>query len=572
MSPQSAQPGRAPSRVPPRHRPVGRFASWALTRAARVGCSLAVLIAPLLVGALDAAGQTAASPRAAADRYTQREQDWRNGAVVYQVLVDRFAPSANLPAKRHLYAPPKTLRGWDEEPKPGHFVESAQVWSHEIDFWGGDLQSLRSRLDHVQGLGATVLYLNPIHLGYTNHKYDSLDFKAVSPEFGTREDVKALARDLHARGMKLVLDGVFNHMGRKAPRFLEAQRNPTSEAAQWFAFGPQYAGGARTWKEVQNLPELNLEHRPVRQHLWLAPDSVVRGYLRDGVDGWRLDTAYELGTTYLSEHTKAAHAEKPGSLVVGEIVNHPSGWMPAMDAVMNFHWRTLLLKLLKGEVTPTQAGRLIERTVQDVGIEPLLKSWMLLDNHDVPRVATAIAHEGRRRLAQTLQFTLPGSPNLYYGAEVGMTGGGDPAQRGPMRWDWVQPDHPELRWTRKLIQLRRSHRALRVGDFRLLDTQHLLAFERHTNRVADTVLVLANPSDQAVTETVALRNGMLMDDAPLQDALLAHEAHPQAAHRPEPLKVGAGFLTVTIAPWGVRVLTPLVPDPAKGYSVYKRIP
>ena len=505
-----------------------------------------------------AAPQTMAASRL--DPYTRRERDWRNGAVVYQVLVDRFAPSLELERKRALYAAPKTLRNWDEDPSPGRFVESAGVWSHEIDFWGGDLRSLRSRLSHVQALGATVLYLNPIHLGYTNHKYDSLDFKAISPEFGTREDLKALARDLHARGMKLVLDGVFNHMGRRSPRFLRAQAEPSSEQGRWFVFGPQYPGGARTWKNVQNLPELNLEHRPVREHLWLAPDSVVRGYLRDGADGWRLDTAYELGPQYLAELTRSAHAEKPGSLIVGEIVNHPSGWMPAMDAVMNFHWRTLLLKLVTGEIGAAQAGRLLELTVQDVGIEPLLKSWVLLDNHDVQRVATEIPHEGRRRLAQLLQFTLPGSPNLYYGSEVGMTGGWDPAQRGPMRWERVSDEHPEMRWTRTLTSLRQRHRALRVGDFRLLAGTRLLAFERHTDRVADTVLVVVNPSDQPVTESLAVRDGLLMDDAPLRDALGGSE-----------IKVGAGFIQISLPPWGTRVLAPVIDDPSQGYSVYKRV-
>ena len=232
-----------------------------------------------------------------------------------------------------------------------------------------------------------------------------------------------------------------------------------------------------------------------------------------------------------------------------------------MDAVMNFHWRTLLLKMVNGEIRPAHAGRLIERTLDDVGIEPLLKSWVLLDNHDVQRVATEIPHEGRRRLAQVLQFTLPGSPNLYYGSEVGMTGGWDPAQRGPMRWDLVRDDHPDMQWTRALTKMRQQHRALRVGDFRLMATEQMLAFERHTDRVADTVIVVANASDQAVTETVALRNGLLMDDAPLRDVLAPSE----------PIKVGAGYITVTLPPWGIRVLAPVVPDATHGYSVYKRV-
>jgi cyclomaltodextrinase len=185
---------------------------------------------------------------AQAGTFEERERDWRNGAVVYQVLVDRFAPAANLEAKRALYPAPKVLRRWEEEPRAGAYVEAAKVWSHEIDFWGGDLQSLRTRLGYVQGLGADVLYLNPIHLGYTNHKYDSLDFQAVSPEYGTRADVKALAADVHARGMKLVLDGVFNHMGRNSPAFVQAQADAKASTRDWFVFGPQFPGGARTWK------------------------------------------------------------------------------------------------------------------------------------------------------------------------------------------------------------------------------------------------------------------------------------------------------------------------------------
>ena len=111
------------------------------------------------------------------ETFTQREQDWRNGAIVYQVLVDRFAPSANLDAKRALYPAPKVLRGWAEVPTRGTDLPDAGINTHELDFWGGDFASLSSQLGYVQQLGADVLYLNPIHLAYTNHKYDALDFR-----------------------------------------------------------------------------------------------------------------------------------------------------------------------------------------------------------------------------------------------------------------------------------------------------------------------------------------------------------------------------------------------------------
>ena len=122
------------------------------------------------------------------------------------MIVDRFAPAANLDAKRALYPAPKTLRRWDETPARGRFLDAHKVNSHEIDFWGGDLASTTAKLGYVQSLGADVLYLNPIHLAYTNHKYDALDYNQISPEYGTRDDLKKLAVNLHGRQMKLVLE------------------------------------------------------------------------------------------------------------------------------------------------------------------------------------------------------------------------------------------------------------------------------------------------------------------------------------------------------------------------------
>lgn len=502
-------------------------------------------------------------PEATAATFLDRERDWRNGAIVYQVLVDRFAPSAQLEAKRRLYPAPKVLRDWSEVPQPGTYLSAARLNSQELDFWGGDLASLSSRLDYVQQLGADVLYLNPIHLAYTNHKYDALDFQEISPEFGDRADFIRLAADVHARGMKLVLDGVFNHMGRNAPIFQDALHNPASPWREWFTFGPQYEGSARVWTGYQNLPELNLENPAVRRYLYTAPDSVVRGYLRDGADGWRLDTAFELGHTYLRDLTDAAHEAKAGSLIVGEIVNYPDEWLQSLDAVMNFTLRHIVLDAAAGVIAPLTAGRRMDRLVADAGIEPLLKSWMVIDNHDIPRIASQVPKVAQRRLVQALQFTLPGAPNIYYGSEVGMVGGADPENRGPMRWDLVQADNQELVWIKRLIALRKQHRALRIGNFRLVDAERLLAFERYTDRALDTVVVLANPAGAAVTETVMIANADLMDATPMVDLLGAADAPPIGT-------IDAAFMTVTVPPETVLVLMPRE-RPLGGYSRYKRV-
>ncbi len=498
------------------------------------------------------------------ETFAQRERDWRNGAIVYQVLVDRFAPSARLDAKRRLYPAPKVLRDWSEVPQPGTYLADAQLNSQELEFWGGDLASLSSRLDYVQHLGADVLYLNPIHLAYTNHKYDALDFQQISPEFGDRQDFRRLALDVHARGMKLVLDGVFNHMGRNAPIFQDAITSPASVWCDWFAIGPQYAGGARVWTGYHNLPELNLENPAVRDYFYADPDSVVRSYLRDGADGWRLDTAYELGHTYLHDLTRAAHEEKPDSLIVGEIVNYPDAWLQSIDAVMNFTLRHLVLDAAAGVITPATAGRRIDRLVRDAGIEPLLKSWLVIDNHDIPRIATQVPKLSQRRVVQALQFTLPGAPNIYYGSEVGMVGGADPENRGPMRWDLVHADNPELVWIKQLISMRKQQRALRIGNFRLVESDRLLAFERYTERALETVVVLANPSGAAMTDRVLIANAGLMDDTPMVDLLSPKDEPPAGT-------VDAACMTVTVPAETVMVLMPHE-RALGGYSRYKRIP
>jgi cyclomaltodextrinase / maltogenic alpha-amylase / neopullulanase len=492
--------------------------------------------------------------------YEKREADWRNGAIVYQVLVDRFAPSASLDAKRTLYPAPKTLRAWKEEPRRGTYLEKEKLWSHEIDFWGGDIASTVSRLDHVQQLGAEVLYLNPVVLAYTNHKYDALDYNAVSPEYGTRDDIKKLAAETSKRGMKLVLDGVFNHMGRNSPKFQDAQASTTSPYRDWFVFGSHYEGGARTWWNAQNLPELNLENKAVSDHLWGAKDSVVRSYLRDGVDGWRLDVAFDIGFNHLEALTKVAHAEKEGSLVVGEIPNYPREWFPSVDGVMHFGLRKLMIASANREIDGPTFQRRAARMIGDADYEHILKSWLYLDNHDTFRLATSVPEAKARKLAQVLQFTLPGAVNLYYGSEVAMEGGDDPEMRGPMRWDRVAQNHPDLAWTKQLVTLRKANRALRVGEFRTAEASgNVIAFERHTDKAGDTVLVLINPAMTEVKTTVLVANSKLMDGDNLIDQLGGGT-----------YKLQSSMVETKLPPQTALVLKPRLTTP-DGYSNYKRV-
>jgi hypothetical protein len=173
-------------------------------------------------------------------------------------------------------------------------------------------------------------------------------------------------------------------------------------------WGPQYPGGARIWRDAQNLVELNLENPKVRDFVWGAPDSVVQSYLGQGVDGWRLDVGYDIGMAYLSELTAPRTRASPGSLVVGEIANYPKDWFPAVDGVIDFNLRLVVLGLANGEGDTRLGARMLEKIIGDAGTEPMLKSWLMLDNHDTFRLANTVPDPARRKLAQVLQFTAAG--------------------------------------------------------------------------------------------------------------------------------------------------------------------
>ncbi|MCE2882881.1 MAG: alpha-glucosidase C-terminal domain-containing protein [Planctomycetaceae bacterium] len=498
-----------------------------------------------------------------ADRFEARDLDWRAGAVVYQVFVDRFAPSADLAGKRALYPAPKRLRDWHETPAKGHFVPEAGVWSHEIDFWGGDLSSVRARLGHLEALSADVLYLNPIHAAYTNHKYDSADYLEVSPEYGSRADLRMLVGDAHARGLKVVLDGVFNHVGRRHRHFEEAMRDEHSPYRSWFFIGPQYPNGYRGWADVANLPDLHVERDEVRRHLWLDAGSAVRSYLRDGVDGWRLDVASDLGPHFLRELTQNAHEERPGSLVVGEIWNAPAGWDACLDGILNMQSRMTVLDYCRGRADgPTTAERLADM-VADAGIEFVLRCWTTLENHDTERLAGLVPDLAMRRIAHLLQATLPGAPNLYFGQEVGAAGGADPENRAPMRWDLVHDGNPEWTFVRELYRARRGMRALAKGDVTFLRTKGLLAFLRTTDRPLETVLVVANATDREVEEQVSVRDGRLMAGTNFRDSVGLGQSVPDA-------HVHMGFVTLKV-PARTACVMKIVPPAPGQHSPYKRM-
>lgn len=500
------------------------------------------------------------SARQPAEVYDARMADWRNHQVVYQVFVDRFFASSDPQKRANLYEAPRRLRPWNEQPKKGTYLADAGVWQHEIDFWGGDLRGVAEKLDYIQSLGANVLYLNPIFLAYTNHKYDATDYFQIDPQYGTRADFDALCAEAHRRGMRVVLDGVFNHTGKRSVWFQEALRNPASPYREFYTFGDAIKNGYVGWVDLENLPELNYNNPAVRDRIYRAPDSVVRSYLASA-DGWRLDVAFDLGPAVLDELTTSAHRARHDSFTVGEIYNYPADWFPALDGVMNMYFSRIILDLAAGKLDGAKAGEMVEVLVDDAGIEPLLKSWIVLSNHDRSRIKNVLPSLEDRKFAWELMATMPGAPLVYYGEELGMTGAEDPEQRGPMDWSAVAAGTaPEIAAIRTVLALRNEHRALAIGDYVRIPATKLFAFARLTASVRDTVVVVANPTSEAVTETIPTRDGWLQDVSPMRDLLTGQE-----------VQVMSGLITVTVPPKTVRIYAPVI-GTGPNYNRYKRIP
>jgi cyclomaltodextrinase / maltogenic alpha-amylase / neopullulanase len=443
------------------------------------------------------------------EMYSRREKDWRMGGIVYQIFVDRFAPSAQLDKKSHLYTSPRTLHSWDTLPTRGVKDPNTRYWTHELAFWGGDLMSILSKINYLKQLGVDTIYLLPIFEAMSNHKYDTYDYERISPEYGTMEDFKHFIKVIKENNFKLMLDGVFNHMAIGSSRFTEASKDLKSKYRSWFVFGPQFPTGVRLWHNAPSLPELNLKDPQVRDYLFNGPTSIVRRYLQLGIDGWRLDTAIELGYDYLFELTSAAHQVNNQSVVIGELNNYPQGWAPAMDGTMLLPLRDLIIQTVKGEISARVFSSNIETMINETGIETILKSWVLLENHDSARIVNDLPSFLDYQLAKTLQFTLPGTINLYMGEEIGTPGGDDPFNRATMNWQLVEKGNIYSKLHSKLIQLRKNHRALRIGNIKFLASDQLIAYLRTTEVFDEGIVVIINPTDKPIQEMIMITDPLL---------------------------------------------------------------
>jgi len=443
--------------------------------------------------------------------------EWVKDAVFYQIFPDRFAQSARVPK-------PSKLQPWGSPPT----IHGYQ---------GGDLLGVVERLDYLADLGITAIYFNPIFRSAANHRYHTHDYYQVDPMLGGNAALRELLDAAHGRGIKVVLDGVFNHASRGFFQFNDILENgPESAYLDWFTIEdwPLRPYGSKQpnyhcWWGNPALPKFNTDTPAVREFLW----DVARYWIEFGMDGWRLDVPGEINDDeFWREFRRRVRAANPEAYIVGELWDEADRWLQGdqFDAVMNYGVGRAALGFFAAatfdrnykpggfrlhEMGARQFVREIDRLMKRHPWPITQAQLNLLDSHDTARFITQ-AGDDRSALRLAIQFlmTIPGAPCLYYGTEIGMAGGPDPDCRRAFPWDQTAWDYELLALVKQAIAVRQAHPALRRGQFeRYYASDDVCTFGR---RLPDDAAVVAfNASHEARAFNIDI--GDLLPDGAMTD-------------------------------------------------------
>ena len=399
---------------------------------------------------------------------------WAANKVVYQIFPSRFA--ATQPVDKEL---------WYKAPIT------------PMDDLHGNLRGIIEHLDYIKDLGIDVVYLTPIFKSNSCHKYDTIDYYQVDPSFGTTEDLKELVQKSHERGMKVVLDAVYNHTGREFFAFQDIlEKGEKSKYLDWYFIDELPPRGE--WGEIPNfkcfgyyggMPKLNLKNPEVEKYI----TDVACYWIKEcDIDGWRLDVGDEISHFFWKNFRKAIKAVKKDMLIIGEIWHYAGDFLEGdeWDTVMNYPFYLNLIDLLADEKIN------VSQFVQNLGYlkgrlnkkcYPLM--WNLIDSHDTARFLH-LCHDNKKKqhLAAAFQLLLPGMPMVYYGDEYAMPGANDPDCRRGMYWDEEYQDKEMYNWYKKLMQIRKAHACIVEGEM----------IETITNDDDDTIVMIRKNGEETI--------------------------------------------------------------------------
>ncbi|HBC76380.1 MAG: hypothetical protein A2008_02930 [Candidatus Wallbacteria bacterium GWC2_49_35] len=375
---------------------------------------------------------------------------WLPDAVFYQIFPDRFR-DADASINQ------KFVQAWGSEPKFDNFT-------------GGDLKGAAEKLDHLKELGANAIYLNPIFKSFSNHKYDTVDYFQIDPTLGGPGEFDTLVKKAHGGGMKIILDGVFNHTSTDFFAFADVrEKGAKSEYADWYNFKsfpvdmrkPNYD----CWWNIGSMPKLNIKNQKVYDYLLTVPAHWLK---TSAVDGFRLDVPEQLPHSFWKDFRRTVKSVNKDACIIGEIWADGSKWLAGdqFDSVMNYKLRNdLIAFFVKKEISADQLDVKLAADKINLPDSAFFSMFNLLGSHDTPRILTVCGGD-MAALKNMIMFimTYPGAPCVYYGDEIGLDGGKDPDNRRCMIWDESKWNKSLLDFYKKAIAARNENIELRRGE------------------------------------------------------------------------------------------------------------
>lgn len=423
---------------------------------------------------------------------------WVKDTVWYQIFPERFA-NGN-PARKT-----NTNAAWGDVPGPD-------------SFFGGDLEGITEHLDYLSELGITGIYMTPIFEAPTNHKYDTIDYMKLDPQFGDEETFRKLVKACHERGIRVMLDAVFNHAGYGFGPFQDVLKHgAASRYADWFhmlSYGSEgEAPRYETFAFTPYMPKLNTNHPEVKQYLL----GVAKYWIEEfDIDGWRLDVANEVDHRFWREFRNVVRGVKNDVYMVAEIWNDSMPWLQGdqFDSVMNYPFGEAVIDFIaKGKIGATRFANLVTSHLQLYPENVSQVLFNLLGSHDTPRILTVCGEDlSKLKLAFLLLYTYPGSPCIYYGDEIGLTGDGDDFAyyRACMEWEPEKQNQELLAFVKRLIAIRKATPALTDNarmEFLKTDDATGLVIYRRSSGDQEIVVALNNGEQPAEFELPASWNG-----------------------------------------------------------------
>lgn len=395
--------------------------------------------------------------------------NWLDDTVFYEIFVERFLMGDNKKDKGYINSE------WNELPKSN-------------SFYGGDLKGIIEKLDYLENLGINALYLTPIFSSISNHKYDINDYYKIDEQFGDSKTFKELVEKAHSRGIRIVLDAVFNHSSNLINQFQDVVKNgKKSPFFDWFIVNgdkvDEKVCNYETFAHCYYHPKFNTSNKEVKDFLI----KVGKYYIEEfDIDGWRLDVADELSHEFWREFRKEVKSIKPDFFLVGENWHNSYPFLRGdqFDSIMNYAFTKTVLDYLAFETkdakeTSYKLNNLIIRN-NDIVNDMMLN---LLDSHDTDRFYTEVGKNiDKLMCGLAIQFVFKGVPGLYYGIEMPLEGGYDPDNRRCMDWDRLGENKEYFDFLKNIIALKRNNVCLQKGQVKIYEKMGMLVIERYTSK------------------------------------------------------------------------------------------